>query len=358
MSDWKTEWRLIADRVSHFIRSDHFTDSIRPDFLRDAVRAYPCAGGKRLRPVLLMWSCGLFGGDPAKALPAAAAVEIYHNWTLVHDDIIDCDDLRRGMPTTHASLRELADARYKTEPEASAKFGADFAILAGDLQQAWAMDALLRLRDKGVPDTVVFFLARRMERDLAIDLISGEAVDVEFGSRDCLNVSEEEVRAMIAGKTGAILRYCVQAGAFIAKESPYFKGKDLDLITEFADALGLAFQLQDDFLGIFGDEKKFGKPIGSDFQEAKPTLLFLAALQKADPVKKSRLLALTGLPEYSPESISEIRSILTETGAADQLRAEIVHCSDRAEHILNKLPDNPYRSYLRELTRELVNRDV
>ena len=358
MSDWKTEWRLIADRVSHFIRTDNFPDRIRPDFLRDAVRAYPCAGGKRLRPVLLMWSCGLFGGDPDQALPAAAAVEIYHNWTLVHDDIIDRDDLRRGKPTTHASLRELAGARYGTKPEDSAKFGADFAILAGDLQQAWAMDALLRLKNKGVYDSVVLFLAERMQRDLARDLISGEAVDVEFGTRGGLNVSEEEVREMIAGKTGAILRYCVRTGAVIAKRTPSFEGADLDLITGFADALGLAFQLQDDFLGIFGDEKKFGKPIGSDFQEAKPTLLFLAALQKADPVKKSRLLALTGLPEYSPESIAEIRDILTATGAADQLREEIVRCSDRAERLLDKLPDNPYRSYLHELTAELINRDV
>lgn len=358
MSDWKTEWRFIADRVSHYIRTDDFPDRIRPDFLRDAVRAYPCAGGKRLRPVLLMWSCGLFGGEPDQALPAAAAVEIYHNWTLVHDDIIDCDDLRRGNPTTHASLRELAATRYKTGPDAGAKFGTDFAILAGDLQQAWAVDALLRLKDKGVPDNVVLFLAQRMQRDLARELISGEAVDVEFGTRGGLNVSEEEVREMIAGKTGAILRYCVRAGAFIAKKTPYFKEPELELITEFAGALGLAFQLQDDFLGIFGNVQKFGKPIGSDFQEAKPTLLFLAALRNADPVKKSRLLALTGLPEYSPESITEIRDILTETGAADQLREEIARCSDRAERLLEKLPDNPYRSYLGELTEELVNRDV
>ena len=163
---------------------------------------------------------------------------------------------------------------------------------------------------------------------------------------------------MIAGKTGAILRYCVRTGAVIAKRTPSFEGADLDLITGFADALGLAFQLQDDFLGIFGDEQKFGKPIGSDFQEAKPTLLFLAALRKADPAQKERLLALTGLPEYDPDSIAELRDILTKTGAADRLREEIARCSGQAEEFLKKLPDNPYRTYLRELTAELVNRDV
>ena len=358
MSDWKSQWKKIADQVSEQIRTDDFPDRIRPAFLRDAVRAYPCAGGKRLRPVLVMWSCGLFGGDPEQALPAAAAVEIYHNWTLVHDDIIDCDDLRRGMPTTHASLRSLARSEYKLKADDAAKFGSDFAILAGDLQQAWDMDSLLRLKENGVPDSVVLFLARRMQRDLALDLISGEAVDVEFGPRGFLKVTEEEVRDMIAGKTGALLRYCVRAGAAIAKKTPSFDGPDLDLVTGFADALGLAFQLQDDFLGIFGDEQKFGKPIGSDFQEAKPTLLFLAALRKADPAQKERLLALTGLPEYDPDSIAELRDILTKTGAADRLREEIARCSGQAEEFLKKLPDNPYRTYLRELTAELVNRDV
>ena len=136
MSDLKTEMKAAAEKINHIIRNDSFPETIRPEELRIAVRTYPSMGGKRLRPILLLWTCGLFNGDPETALPAAAAVEIYHNWTLVHDDIIDCDDIRRGNPSTHIQLKnDLRNTYQLQNDELCQKYGRDLAILAGDIQQ-------------------------------------------------------------------------------------------------------------------------------------------------------------------------------------------------------------------------------
>ena len=126
-SQLEKELALVRGLVEEFLEDDPFPETVRPPALREAVRLYPLRGGKRLRPALTLWSCGAVGGDPVRALNAAAAVEIYHNWTLVHDDIIDCDELRRGKPTCHVELRARGTARFGLDAERSAKFGTDFA---------------------------------------------------------------------------------------------------------------------------------------------------------------------------------------------------------------------------------------
>ena len=163
----------VCGTINDFIFSDSFPGTLAPELLRDAVRLYPLRGGKRIRPVLVMWACGAVGGDPAKAVNAAAAVEIYHNWTLVHDDIIDCDELRRGSATCHIELKRRAAGRFELTPVRAKKFGTDFSILAGDVQQAWAMDVLLRSTERGVSCETVNMLARRMQSFLNRGLISG-----------------------------------------------------------------------------------------------------------------------------------------------------------------------------------------
>lgn len=169
---WKNFWRTIRSRrLCVLLRSGR------------QVRLYPLRGGKRLRPALTLWSCGAVGGDPVRALNAAAAVEIYHNWTLVHDDIIDCDELRRGKPTCHVELRKVGTGLFQLNADRARKYGEDFAILAGDLQQSWAMDVLIRSTDRGVSPETTLAMARRMESFLGRELISGEALDVEFEYR-------------------------------------------------------------------------------------------------------------------------------------------------------------------------------
>lgn len=357
MAQWKEQLKNIANTINDFIANDRFPEKIEPAILREAVRAYPMLGGKRLRPALVMWSCGLFGGKPESALPAAAAVEIYHNWTLVHDDIIDCDDFRRGTPTTHISIARSAETEYGAKGTAAAKFGTDFAILAGDLQQSWSVEMLCKLQDNGYCAGTVLYLIRKMQENLGRELISGEACDVAFEIRND-EIPECEVRKMISGKTGALFRYCVQTGAVLANPELDFEHTDVKAIAEFAECLALAFQLRDDWLGIFGDVEKFGKPIGSDFQEGKPTLLYLAAMKNGNPDQQKKMQSLLRLENYTPEIVEEIRALLRETGAEKTVLDEIESCSKRAVELLSRFEKNAYRDLLEELTGALTGRNV
>lgn len=357
MAQWKEQLKIIAETINKVIANDRFPEKIEPAVLRQAVRAYPMLGGKRLRPALVMWACGLFGGKPETVLPAAAAVEIYHNWTLVHDDIIDCDDFRRGTPTTHISIAASAETEYGATGKTASKFGTDFAILAGDLQQSWSVDMLCKLQDNGYCAGTVLYLIRKMQEELGIDLISGEACDVAFEIRKD-EIPEHEVRKMISGKTGALFRYCVQTGAILAKPELDFEHPDVKAIAEFAECLALAFQLRDDWLGIFGEAEKFGKPIGSDFQEGKPTLLYLAAIKNGSAEQQQKLRSLLRLEEYTPEIVEEIRALLRETGAEQIILDEIDSCSKRAVELLSRFEKNAYRDYLEELTGALTGRNV
>lgn len=349
----------VAAEIMRILSGDAFPGAIRPDCLAAAVRACPVRGGKRLRPALLLWSCGALGGREEAALHAAAAAEVYHSWTLVHDDIIDEDELRRGLPTVHADLAAGARAAYRGRSAACcAKFGRDLAILAGDLQQAWAIDLLLRSAGPACPDALVLELARRLQITVARSLISGEALDVELSMRPWDQVAKPEVRRVIAGKTVCLLQYCVQAGGAIALRDAALSHPELRALGVYAEGLGFAFQLRDDYLGIFGDAATFGKPLGSDFQEGKPTLLALEAMDVLPASGRKELQKLTGLAAYPPETLDRIRALLTESGAVVRVLAEIEQHTARALDSLNALPENPYRRLLRDLAEYLLQRTV
>ena len=356
MSRLEDEITLVTGPVSDLIRNDSFPEHVRPEELRSAVRAYPMLGGKRIRPALLLWSCGLFGGNLESATPAAAAVEIFHNWTLVHDDIIDRDRFRRGHPTTHMELCHYAESAFGCKNDAAEKFGSDMAILAGDVQQAWAVDMLLRLTDRGVNPELVLKLARRMTATLYRDLLSGEAQDVEAPLKGAANVSENAILRIISGKTAALFVYSVQCGAAIALNRADFDSFELKKIAAFAENLGMAYQLQDDLLGLYGEINTFGKPLCSDFQEAKPTLLYREALKRLPKEKAAALEAMTGLPFYSTEMITHIRNLVTECGAEEIVRERANTYSNATLEALSELPDNKYRNLLSMLVNNLLNR--
>ena len=354
----KQELELISKQITRVIAEDSFPDGVSPECLASAVRAYPVRGGKRLRPALLMWSCGALGGDPQKALYAGAAVEIYHSWTLVHDDIIDEDDLRRGLNTSHVELALHAENAYRKSREANLKFGRDFAILAGDIQQAWAVHMLTRLEESGCSSRLVLDLVCAMQSIVNRRLISGEALDVEFPMRPPETVTPEEVMKMIVGKTSCLLQFSVQCGGAVALDSADFTCEPLAALGCYAENLGIAFQLRDDYLGLFGDVEKFGKPIGSDFQEGKPTLLYLEAMHRLSDAGKKRLRALTGLKEYPPEIIGELRSMMRSCGAEDALARQTASFTEKAADALALLPENRYRGLLSDLLCHLLDRAV
>lgn len=350
------ELKRVATEIDRMIRDDDFPDTIEPEFLREAVIDYPARGGKRLRPALLLWCCGAVGGKPERAIAAAAAVEIFHNWTLVHDDIIDDDDFRRGQPTTHTLLRELAKKRYQADAPAAEKFGRDFAILAGDLQQAWANRMLLRSVEFGLDPHLLLALVRRMQDMVNRELISGEALDVEFPWLEPQNLSVETINRMLYLKTGVLLRYCAETGAMIGlnhhdADHPHIRG-----LGEFAAAAGVAFQYRDDWLGIFGEEKDFGKPVGSDLAEAKPTVLLVTALQRLTGTDRQQLLDCLRLPEYPPEILNRARDLMRRSGAEEFVLSEARRLTATAAAFLDRLPDSPYRLLLHEMLAYLIGR--
>lgn len=349
--------RQIAADIDRLLADDEFPATVRPDYLRDAVRDYPVRGGKRLRPAMLIWSCGLLGGSESAALYPAAAVEVFHNWTLVHDDIIDQDDTRRGAPTSHVKLAAELGGRFSLAADDAERTGHDFAILAGDLQQGWANDLLLRSAEHGVPPEVTVALGRRFQKLANSDLISGEALDVEFSLRELTGLKSQEVRTMLGLKTGALLQFCTEAGAMIALNTADAEHPDVRKLSEFALAAGIAFQLRDDYLGIFGVYDSLGKALGNDLREGKATVMLLDTLRLASAADREKLLGYIGRETYSDADLDDVRRIMRDSGAAASNEAEAARLAEQARNILRSFPDNPYRQHLLDLVNFLIDRE-
>lgn len=346
-----SELALCAGRIDTLIAEDSFPCAVVPEYLQKSMRYYPAAGGKRLRPAIMLWSAAAAGGDMEKILPAAAALEVFHNWTLVHDDIIDDDDVRRNKPTAHIVLSQA----LPVEKSQQKKFGCDMAVLAGDLMQAWAFDLI----DKSLCSAEVKLkLSGELRQYGYIKLVSGEAVDVEMSYCNVEDISEAELFAMQSGKTGALLHYAARAGWMAGcGEVAAWDSPEAAALGRFGDALAIAFQLRDDYLGIFGKLEKFGKPIGSDLQESKATLLLIHALKNLDAGSKKELQSLLGLPVYSASDIEKARGLFLQAGSVDYLQKTIEQKSNEAREALSVLPENRWKKLLETLTDYLVNRD-
>ncbi len=243
--------------------------------------------GKRIRPLLCLLSCAAAGGDWRQAAPAAAAIELLHNFTLIHDDIQDNSPTRRGRPT----LWQL--------------WGIAQAINSGDAMFALAHTALYRLADRGVDAAVVVAAARRFDHTCLL-LTKGQYHDMRFETRD--DVTVDEYIGMIGGKTAALLALCGELGALVA-------GADEATTAHFgafARDLGLAFQVKDDILGIWGDEATIGKSAATDVETRKKTLPVLYGLEQ-----NGELRELYGRPEPGERFVEEVVSLLDEAGARD-----------------------------------------
>lgn len=232
-----------------------------PEGLYEPIRYALSGGGKRLRPTLTLLSYSLFRDDVEKALPAALALETYHNHTLLHDDLMDRASLRRGRPTV-----------YK-------KWDANTAVLSGDAMLILAFEHLLSLPPESLAPVA------RLFAHTAIEVCEGQQLDMNFERRDA--VSEAEYIEMIRLKTAVLLACAAKAGAIIAGASE----RDADALYLFAERLGLAFQLQDDYLDVYGDPAVFGKKIGGDILCAKKTFLLIHAFLAASPAQAAALRA-------------------------------------------------------------------
>jgi geranylgeranyl diphosphate synthase type I len=285
-------------------------------------------GGKRLRPIFLLLSCEAQGGEWQQALPAAAAVELLHNFSLIHDDIEDNDITRRGRSTLWTLWGEAQ------------------AINAGDALFAVAFKTLTRLQETGVVPEVVLDAQRRyLETTLA--LTEGQCRDLAF---ETLNeVSEEDYLRMVEGKTAALLGLCCELGGLIAGASP----ERIAALRAFGTNLGLSFQMQDDLLGLWGDTDVTGKAVGADLRQHKKTLPILHGLSQSEHLRR-----LLSHPVLDEESVLAAQKLLEEVGsrAYTEERAESYHVR-ALEALARTGGEGAAQETLRQLAERLLSRE-
>jgi geranylgeranyl diphosphate synthase type II len=256
-----------------------------PQELYEPIRYILSLGGKRLRPQLTLLSCSLFSNDIETAIPAALALEVFHNFTLIHDDIMDNATLRRGKPTVHTIWNN------------------NVAILSGDAMSILAYHLLAKLPPEKLYAILPIF------NDTALKVCEGQQYDMDF--EKTRHVTESQYLQMITLKTASLIAACMQIGA-IAGGAPDY---DAQLLYNFGLNLGLAFQLQDDLLDTFGDEKTLGKEIGKDIAANKKTYLLIKALELANMQQREELEYWMGInPMPANEKITRVKHIFTVLG--------------------------------------------
>lgn len=320
--------------TSHLI--DEYMEKIlkdrRPEVLYRSARHLMEAGGKRLRPFLLLKACSLVGGEPKDVVPLAAAIEILHNFTLIHDDIMDNDDLRRNVPTVHRL------------------WGIPIAIASGDLLFAKVYEAVVNWAGGGkVPCERVMAIIGRFNQ-AAISICEGQVLDVSFVSLE--NVTEKDYFEMIGGKTAALLKASAEIGALAGGGN----NREVLLLGEFAYNAGMAFQLVDDYLGATADEKVLGKPVGSDLREGKKTLIIVHALTHASPEEKRRILGVLRNPKISQEDLGEVNKILSSLGSLSYTMEQAKKYVEKAKISLEGLPECEAKADLQDLVEFFINR--
>ncbi|MDD4372446.1 MAG: polyprenyl synthetase family protein [Bacteroidales bacterium] len=287
-------------------------------------------GGKRLRPLLTLMACDLFEGNISDALYPALAVEMFHNFTLVHDDIMDKAPLRRGKETV-----------YK-------KWNADIAILSGDTMFALAYQYTLKTKTQLVPSILQVF------SKAAIEVCEGQQLDMDFEKKE--EVSIADYLDMIRLKTAVLLGASLEIGAVVAQATP----KQVKAIYDFGIALGMAFQLKDDLLDVYGTQAEFGKISGGDIAANKKTYLLLKALQLADNQTKASLNRL-----YKPDNnieksskINEVKAIFAQLNVKQEVEKVMQTYYLQAVDILNKIDaDKTKKKELADYASFLYSRD-
>ena len=287
-------------------------------------------GGKRLRPVLTLMTCDFFGGDYKEAMPAAMAVELFHNFSLIHDDIMDEAPLRRGKETVHK------------------KWDINTGILSGD-----AMLILAYQYFESYEPALFQELAKLFSKT-AIEVCEGQQYDVDFETRN--DVSIPEYLKMIEYKTAVLVGAAMKMGAIVAKTSK----KNKEDIYEFGRNLGIAFQLQDDYLDAFGDPETFGKQVGGDILSNKKTFLFLTALQSGTENDVAELRTFfKSKSENNAQKIEKVKSIFETSGASKATQLEIEKYTDKAFETLENLDlSEDKKEKLRVFAKNLMNRQV
>ena len=314
--------------ISDYLQSQYETKE--PRNLYEPIHYILDLGGKRMRPVLTLMSAEVFDADFKLALPAALAVEVFHNFSLVHDDIMDDAPLRRGNETVHE------------------KWNVNTAILSGDAMLILAYQYFEQY------NTEVFRDLAKLFSKTALEVCEGLQYDVDFETRD--DVTIPEYLKMIEYKTAVLVAAAMKMGAIVAETSK----ENADLIYDFGLNLGLAFQLQDDYLDAFGNPETFGKQVGGDIIENKKTYLYLKAIEFSDDNQKEQLLHLFSIqPDDNSDKIESVKAIFNESGASDATKKAIQEYTLKAFDTLQNIGiDNEKKDILRSFGENLMGRKV
>jgi geranylgeranyl diphosphate synthase type II len=287
-------------------------------------------GGKRMRPVLTLLSAEVFDADYKKALPAALAVEVFHNFSLIHDDIMDDAPLRRGKITVHE------------------KWNINTGILSGDAMLILAYQYFEQYQPK------IFRKLAKLFSRTALEVCEGQQYDVDFETRD--DVTIREYLKMIKNKTAVLVAAAMKMGAIVAETSK----ENANFIYDFGLNLGLAFQLQDDYLDAFGDPKTFGKQVGGDIIENKKTYLYLKALEFASADEKHQLQHLFSIhPDDNTDKINTVKEIFNTTGASYATQKAIKKYTSKAFKTLKQIDISvEKKEILKVFGKNLMSRKV
>ena len=308
---------------------DNIPYTRKPETLYEPIRYVLSLGGKRIRPVLMLMSYNLYKDDADTILPTACGLETYHNYTLLHDDLMDNADMRRGHATVHK------------------KWDANTAILSGDSMLVLSYQRIAQCAPQYLPQILALFTTT------ALEIGEGQQYDMEFETRD--DVCEAEYIEMIRLKTSVLLACAMKMGAIQAGAS----AADQDALYRYGESLGLAFQLQDDYLDVYGDPSVFGKNIGGDITSNKKTFMLINALLRAEGQDKAELEAWIARKDFDrQEKVEAVTRLYTKLGIDRLARERIEYYTREALSCLDAVdtPDER-KAELREYTMMMMRRE-
>lgn len=323
---------LTANEILSLVNSylDNLPYDRKPTTLYDPIRYVLSMGGKRIRPSLMLMAYNLYKDDPAVILPQACALETYHNFTLLHDDLMDNASMRRGRQTVHI------------------KWDANTAILSGDNMLGLAFSRMMQCDDSVLRPVMELFSETVLEID------EGQQYDMDFEKRT--DVTEEEYIEMIRLKTSVLLACAVKMGATLAGADE----EDANNLYKFGERMGLAFQLQDDWLDVYGDPAVFGKAIGGDILCNKKTFMLINAFNHADEEQRKQLLRWVTAEQFDPkEKIEAVTSIYNNLGIGQLAEAKIKQYFDESREYLSRVSVSDERKQvLTAYTNAMMKRRV
>jgi geranylgeranyl diphosphate synthase type II len=316
-----TELKSLIEKNIHQIAGKY-----EPESLYEPIEYIISGGGKRLRPILLILSSEAVGGKKENALNAAVGIELLHDFTLVHDDIMDHDSMRRGRPTVHT------------------KWDEGIAILTGDSLIALAYRSILRTKHKQIAEISSIFTEGMLE------ICEGQAMDKDFEQRNSISIND--YLQMIEKKTAKLLSISAEIGAIIGGATK----KQKNLLKNFGKKLGRAFQVQDDLLDIISNEKVLGKDIGSDLAEGKKTFPIVYAMENTTPTDKKYLKQILSQHKIDKKTLEQTKNILKRSGTINAVQKFVEKEIKSAIKCLDEIPDNISKEHLKNLAFLVLNR--